>query len=60
VRVAETAGCSIDWLLNGRGSRAGARDDPEFEAAVLALRAIWRDPTRRRLAIAVLSALAQK
>jgi transcriptional regulator with XRE-family HTH domain len=41
VPIAETAGCSIDWLLNGRGFRAGARDDPEFEAAVMALCTIW-------------------
>jgi transcriptional regulator with XRE-family HTH domain len=59
-RIAETAGCSIDWLLNGQGSRADARDDAAFEAAVLALRALWRDRTRRRLAITVLAALARK
>jgi hypothetical protein len=47
----------VDWLLNGRVPRGRAREDPEWEAALRKLRAIWRDPTRRRLAIVMLTAL---
>jgi transcriptional regulator with XRE-family HTH domain len=60
VRIAEAGGSSVDWLLNGQARRAGARNDPEFEPAVLALRAVWRDPTRRRVVVAVLAALGQR
>jgi hypothetical protein len=41
-------------------SRARVRDDPEWEAAVRALRTAWRDLTRRRVALMVLRALAQR
>jgi transcriptional regulator with XRE-family HTH domain len=58
-RIAQVGGSSVDWLLNGRLPRARARTDPEWETVVRTLRAIWRDPTRRRLAIAVLMALAR-
>ena len=57
VAFARQAGIS----RNGRG--AIRRMKPAltaFEAAVLALRALWRDRTRRRLAITVLAALARK
>ena len=59
-RMAEAGGISVDWLLNGRITRAPGRDDPEWEAAVRALRTVWRDPTRRRLAVVVLAALGQR
>jgi len=59
-RIAEAGESSVDWLLNGRISRARPREDPEWEAAVRALRAAWRDPTRRRLAVVVLAALNQR
>jgi transcriptional regulator with XRE-family HTH domain len=58
-RIAKAGGSSVDWLLNGRVPRARAREDPEWEAALRKLRAIWRDPTRRRLAIVVLAALGR-
>jgi transcriptional regulator with XRE-family HTH domain len=58
-RIAEAGGSSVDWLLNGRVPRVRARD-PEWEAALRALRAAWRDPARRRLAIAMLAALGQR
>jgi transcriptional regulator with XRE-family HTH domain len=59
-RIARAGGSSVDWLLNGRVPRGRAREDPEWEAALRQLRAIWRDPIRRRLAIAMLAALGQR
>jgi transcriptional regulator with XRE-family HTH domain len=59
-RIAKAGGSSVDWLLNGRLPRAQLRKDPEWEAALRKLRAIWRDPTRRRLAIVMLAALGQR
>jgi transcriptional regulator with XRE-family HTH domain len=59
-RIAKAGGSSVDWLLNGRLPRARPREDPEWEAALRKLRAIWRDPTRRRLAIVMLTALGQR
>jgi transcriptional regulator with XRE-family HTH domain len=59
-RIAQAGGSSVDWLLNGRVPRAQTREDPEWEAALRKLRAIWRDPTRRRLAIVVLAALGRR
>jgi transcriptional regulator with XRE-family HTH domain len=59
-RIAETGGSSVDWLLHGRIPRERMRDDPEWEAAVRVLRSVWRDPTRRRLALAVLESLGQR
>jgi transcriptional regulator with XRE-family HTH domain len=59
-RIAQAGGSSVDWLLNGRVPRARARGDPEWEAALRRIRAIWRDPTRRRLAIVMLAALGQR
>jgi transcriptional regulator with XRE-family HTH domain len=59
-RIAKAGGSSVDWLLNGRVPRAQPRKDPEWEAALRKLRAIWRDPTRRRLAIVMLAALGQR
>jgi transcriptional regulator with XRE-family HTH domain len=59
-RLAKAGGRSVDWLLNGRIPRERMRDDPEWEAALRALRAIWRYPARRRLAIVMLAALGQK
>jgi transcriptional regulator with XRE-family HTH domain len=59
-RVAKAGGSSVDWLLNGRIPRAQPRKDPEWEAALRKLRAIWRDPTRRRLAIVMLAALGRR
>ena len=59
-RIANAGGSSVDWLLNGRFPRARAREDSEWEAALRKLRAIWRDPTRRRLAIVMLTALGQR
>ena len=59
-RIAEAGESSVDWLLNGRVPRERPRDDPEWEAAVRALRAAWRDPTRRRLAMVMLAVLGQK
>jgi transcriptional regulator with XRE-family HTH domain len=59
-RIAEAGESFVDWLLNGRLPRARAREDPEWEAALRKLRAIWRDPTRRRLAIVMLAALGQR
>jgi transcriptional regulator with XRE-family HTH domain len=59
-RIAEAGGTSVDWLLNGRVPKTPARDDPEWEVAVRALRATWRDPARRRLAIALLATLARR
>jgi transcriptional regulator with XRE-family HTH domain len=59
-RIAKAGGSSVDWLLNGQAPRARAREDPEWEAALRKLRAIWRDPTRRRLAIVMLTALGQR
>ena len=38
-RIAEAGATSIDWVLNGRIPRERARDDPEWETAVRALRA---------------------
>jgi transcriptional regulator with XRE-family HTH domain len=58
-RIAKAGGSSVDWLLNGRVPRARAREDPEWEA-LRKLRAIWRDPTRRRLAIVMLAALGRR
>jgi transcriptional regulator with XRE-family HTH domain len=58
-RIAEAGGSSVDWLLNGRIPRERVRDDPEWEAAVRNLRALWRDPTRRRVTVAVLAALGR-
>ncbi len=60
-RIAEAGGVSVDWLLGrdgasptppdrGRGNRA-------WEAAIEALRALWTDPRRRRVALDVLLAL---
>jgi transcriptional regulator with XRE-family HTH domain len=59
-RIAEAGESSVDWLLNGRIPRAQPREDPEWEAALRKLRAIWRDPTRRRLAIVMLAALGRR
>jgi transcriptional regulator with XRE-family HTH domain len=59
-RIAEAGGISVDWLLHGQVPRAPARDDPEWEGALRALRAAWRDPVRRRLAVVVLAALARR
>jgi hypothetical protein len=59
-RIAQAGESSVDWLLNGRVPRAPPRKDPEWEAALRKLRAIWRDPTRRRLAIVMLAALGQR
>ena len=59
-RIAEAGASSVDWLLNGRVPRAQPRKDPEWEAALRALRAAWRDPTRRRLAIVMRAALGQR
>jgi transcriptional regulator with XRE-family HTH domain len=59
-RIAKAGGSSVDWLLNGRVPRARPRKDPEWEAAPRKLRAIWCDPTRRRLAIVMLAALGQR
>jgi transcriptional regulator with XRE-family HTH domain len=59
-RIAKAGGSSVDWLLNGRLPRARAREDSEWEAALRKRRAIWRDPTRRRLAIVMLTALGQR
>jgi transcriptional regulator with XRE-family HTH domain len=59
-RIAEAGGTIVDWLLNGQARRTCARDDPEFEATVAALRTVWRDPTRRRLALALLTTLGQR
>jgi transcriptional regulator with XRE-family HTH domain len=59
-RITKVGGSSVDWLLNGRLPRAHPRKDPEWEAALRKLRAIWRDPTRRRLAIVMLAALGQR
>jgi transcriptional regulator with XRE-family HTH domain len=59
-RIAEAGGTSVDWLLNGRLPRAELKADPQVEAAVRALRALWRDPTRRRVVVAVLTALGRR
>ena len=59
-RIAKAGGSSVDWLLNGRVPQARAREDPEWEAALRKLRAIRRDPTRRRLAIVMLAALGRR
>ena len=59
-RIAKAGGSSVDWLLNGRVPRARAREDPEWEAALRKLRAIWRDPTRCRLATVMLAALGRR
>ena len=59
-RIAQAGGSSVDWLLNGRVARAQPREDPEWEVALRKLRAIWRDPTRRRLAIVILAALGRR
>jgi transcriptional regulator with XRE-family HTH domain len=59
-RIAQAGGSSVDWLLNGRVPRAQPPKDPEWEAALRKLRAIWRDPTRRRLAIVMLAALGRR
>jgi transcriptional regulator with XRE-family HTH domain len=59
-RIAEVGESSVDWLLNGRIPGAQPRKDPEWEAALRKLRAIWRDPTRRRLAIVMLTALGRR
>src|SRR5262245_54175500 len=59
-RIAAAGGRSVDWLLHGRIPRERGRDDPEWEAAVRALRSVWRDPTRRRVALAVVRALGQR
>jgi transcriptional regulator with XRE-family HTH domain len=59
-RIAQASGSSVDWLLNGRIPQAQPRKDPEWEAALRKLRAAWRDPVRRRIALAVLAALAQR
>jgi transcriptional regulator with XRE-family HTH domain len=59
-RIAEAGGSSVDWLLNGRLPHVRVREDPEWEAALRALSAAWRDPTRRRLAIKMLAALGRK
>lgn len=58
-RIAEAADTSLDWLLNGRAPKMRP-DDREWDAAIRVLRALWRDPTRRRMAVAVLAALARK
>src|SRR5262245_61891526 len=58
-RIAEAGAVSVDWLLNGQRPRAGGREDA-LEAAVVALRTLWRDPTRRRVVVAVLDALGQR
>jgi hypothetical protein len=49
----------MDWLLNGRAPEMRPKD-LEWDAAIQALRAAWRDPTRRRLAIVILAALARR
>jgi hypothetical protein len=59
-RIAQAGDSSVDWLLNGRIPRAQPRKDPEWEAALRALRAAWRDPARRRLAIVMLAALGRR
>jgi transcriptional regulator with XRE-family HTH domain len=59
-RIAGAGGSSVDWLLNGRVAKTAPRDDPEWEAALRALRTAWRDPARRRLAIVVVAGLAQR
>jgi transcriptional regulator with XRE-family HTH domain len=59
-RIAKAGESSVDWLLNGRIPRAQPRKDPEWETALRALRAAWRDPTRRRVAIVMLAALGRR
>src|SRR5262245_29273336 len=59
-RIAQAGGSSVDWLLHGRIPRERVRDDPEWEAAVRMLREIWRDHTRRRVAVAMLRTLGQR
>jgi transcriptional regulator with XRE-family HTH domain len=59
-RIAQAGESSVDWLLNGRIPRAQPRKNPEWEAALRALRAAWRDPARRRLAIVMLAALGRR
>src|SRR5262245_23568265 len=49
---------SIEWLLNGQRPRAGG--DPKLEAAVVALRTLSREPTRRRVVVAVLDSLSRR
>src|SRR5262249_48330734 len=51
-RVAEAGGTSVDWLLNGHAPRASRppRSGAEWDEAIEALRAAWRDPVRRHFA----------
>jgi transcriptional regulator with XRE-family HTH domain len=57
-RIAAAADTSLDWLLNGRAPKVQP-SDREWDAAIRALRAVWRDPTRRRVTLSVLAALGK-
>ena len=61
-RMAEAGGVSVDWLLGRDGAsptpKAPQRGDRAWESAIEALRTLWMDPRRRRVALDVLRALA--
>jgi transcriptional regulator with XRE-family HTH domain len=55
-RIARQGGVTLEWLL--RGSRAvDSKAERAWDDALDALRAAWRDPMRRAVAINVLRAL---
>ncbi len=60
-RMAEAGGVSVDWLLGRDGGspkpNAHRRRDRAWESAIEALRGLWMDPRRRRVALDVLLAL---
>jgi len=55
-RIAQHGGVTVEWLLHG--PRVGERSaDKPWDEAVEALRAVWRDRTRRTAVMDVLRAL---
>jgi transcriptional regulator with XRE-family HTH domain len=57
-RVAATGGVTTEWLLHGTAVPTRRRRDDGWTEAVAALEAAWRQPSRRRLVVRVLRALA--
>ena len=59
-RIAKLGGVSVDWLLRGdRRPATPARRGSEWREAVAALRAAWREPSRRELLRRLLRALGR-
>lgn len=57
-RIAQAGGVSVDWLLSGH-TMEEIPPNTDWERALRRLRTVWREPKRRPLVLAVLTAIAQ-